>query len=343
MYYGRTRADVARRLAVALKAQEDGLSAPSDKLTFAAFVKKWVAALPGTVSPRTAYGYDCLLQRHAVPVIGKIPLTKLRASDVIEVYKVRREKGAAPRSVLHLHRVLFLALKFAERWGDVPRNVAALVDAPKVPRTEMQSLSSEQARQLLRAAAGDRHEALLTLALATGMRSGEVLGLTWKHVDLEHGAVRVVAALQPTADGLALSQPKTARSRRAIEIDPRVVIALRQHRAAQAMARRVAGDGWDAPIPDLVFTTPTGAPIDGRDLLRSWLRPLLARAGLPPIRFHDLRHSYASIALAEGVHPKVVQEALGHSTIAITLDLYSHTVPSLQHDAARTMGAALFG
>jgi integrase len=109
------------------------------------------------------------------------------------------------------------------------------------------------------------------------------------------------------------------------------------------MERRVAGDAWDAPIPDLVFATPTGTPIDGRELIRKWFRPLLKTAGLPPIRIHDLRHSYASIALARGVHPKVVQEALGHSTIAVTLDLYSHVVPSLQREAAKEMGAALFG
>jgi len=162
-------------------------------------------------------------------------------------------------------------------------------------------------------------------------------------MDLDRGAVGVVAALQPTAEGLALVEPKTSRSRRVIDIEPRVVMALRRHRAAQLMERRVAGEAWHAPIADLVFTTATGAPVDGRDLLRSWFRPLLVRAGLPPIRFHDLRHSYASIALAQGVHPKVVQEAMGHATIAVTLDLYSHVVPSLQREAARTMGAALFG
>jgi integrase len=138
-------------------------------------------------------------------------------------------------------------------------------------------------------------------------------------------------------------EPKTPRSRRVIEVEPRVAMVLRRHRAAQEMERRVAGPVWDGRIPDLVFTTPTGRPIDGRTLIKTWFRPLLAKAGLPPIRIHDLRHSYASIALTRGVHPKVVQEALGHSTIAVTLDLYSHVVPSLQREAAREMGAALFG
>lgn len=174
------------------------------------------------------------------------------------------------------------------------------------------------------------------------MRSGELLGLTWRAVDLERGAISVVASLQPTSRGLALVETKTNRSRRVIDIEPRVVAALRRHRAAQEMERRVAGAAWEGR-DDLVFTTTTAAPIDGRKLIRTWFRPLLAKAGLPPIRIHDLRHSYASIALARGVHPKVVQEALGHATIAVTLDLYSHVVPSLQREAAKEMGAALFG
>lgn len=206
----------------------------------------------------------------------------------------------------------------------------------------MRALSGEEARALLKVGEGDRLEAFLVLALSTGMRSGEMLGLTWRAVDFDRGAVSVVASLQPTATGeLVLMEPKTPRSRRVIDIEPRVVATLRRHRASQEMERRVAGEAWEQH--DLVFTNPTGAPIDGRHLIRAWFRPLLAQAGLPPIRIHDLRHSYASIALARGVHPKVVQEAMGHSTIAVTLDLYSHVVPSLQRDAAKEMGAALFG
>ena len=220
----------------------------------------------------------------------------------------------------------------------------ALVDAPKVTRTQFRCLTTEEARTLLKVAEGNRLEALLVLALSTGMRSGELLGLTWRAVDLDHGSIGVVSALQATTGGgLSLIEPKTPRSRRVIDVEPRVVASLRRHRAAQEMERRVAGEGWGSSIPDLVFTTATGAPLDGRLLIRSWFRPLLVKAGLPAIRIHDLRHSYASIALARGVHPKVVQEALGHSTIAVTLDLYSHVVPSLQREAAKEMGEALFG
>ena len=317
---------------------------PSDRQTFAQFVDRWVATVTPTLRPKTARNYKQLLRAHAVPIIGRIPLTKLRPTDLTRVYEQRRKDGAAPRSILHLHRTIFRCLRYAERWGDVARNVAALVDAPKVTRSDMRALSGEEARALLKVVEGDRLEALLILALSTGMRSGEMLGLTWRAIDFDHGSISVVASLQPNAaHQLVLMEPKTARSRRVIDIESRVVASLRRHRAAQAMERRVAGDAWAEPVPDLVFTTPTGAPIDGRTLIRTWFRPLLKKAGLPPIRIHDLRHSYASIALALGVHPKVVQEALGHSTIAVTLDLYSHVVPSLQREAAKEMGAALFG
>lgn len=173
------------------------------------------------------------------------------------------------------------------------------------------------------------------------MRCGELLGLTWRAVNLDRGSVSVVASLQPTPHGLDLVEVKTNRSRRVIEIEPRVIAVLRRHRAAQEMERRIAGSAWHER--DLVFTNELGSPIDGRSLIRQWFRPLLAKAGLPRIRIHDLRHSFASIALANGTHPKIVQEAMGHATIAVTLDLYSHTVPSLQREAASAMGRALFG
>lgn len=337
-----TRAEVAKKLGAAIKARNDGLPAPNDRQTFGQFVERWLAAVAPSLRPKTHYNYAQLLRGHAVPLIGKTPLTKLRPTDLSRVYDERRKTGAAPASVLHLHRAIFRCLRYAERWGDVVRNVAALVDAPKVRRREMPSLNAEEARRLLDVAKGDRLEAFLVVALSTGMRSGELLGLQWKGIDLERGRISVVASLQPnSAHELILMEPKTPRSRRNIDIEPRVAAALRRHKAAQEMERRVAGESWVEY--DLVFTTPGGAPIDGRHLIRAWFRPLLVKAGLPPIRIHDLRHSYASIALARGLHPKVVQEALGHSTIAVTLDLYSHVVPSLQREAAKEMGAALFG
>ncbi len=331
--YAATQAEVVTKLNAAAHATRRGVAVPLDRQTFGAFVECWLAVVRPSLRESTARRYGELL-RHAVRALGRTSLARLQPGDLQRLYDDRRKAGAAPRSVLHLHRVIHRALKDAERWGDVARNVARLVDAPKVTRSQMRALTAAEARSLLDAAHGDRLEAL-------GMRSGELLGLSWRAVDLDAGAVRVWASLQRTDAGLTLLEPKTARSTRQIDIEPRVVAALRRHRTAQLQERLAAGAAWRDD--DRVFCDQIGGPLDGRELLRSWFRPLLAKAGLPPVRFHDLRHSYASIALARGVHPKVVQEAMGHSTISVTLDTYSHVVPSLQRDAAREMGDALFG
>lgn len=339
--YGRTQEEVVAKLQAAAHAVRRGRALPLDRQTFAAFAERWQEAIRSTVRERTFDDYRALLA-HAVRILGRTSLAKLQPADLQRVYDERRKAGAAPRTVLHLHRAIYRCLRDAERWGDAARNVARLVDAPKAPQAEMHALTAEEARALLHAAEGDRLEALLVLALSTGARQGELLGLSWRDVDLDAGTIAIRVSLQPTSRGLALVEPKTARSRRRIEIEPRVVAALRRHRAAQLGERLRAGPAWEDR--GLVFCDEIGSPLDGRRLTQSWFRPLLLRAGLPrSVRFHDLRHSYASIALAQGVHPKVVQEALGHSTIAVTMDLYSHVVPSLQREAARTMGAALFG
>lgn len=339
-FTGPTQEAVVAKLTAAAAALRRGAVVPAERQTFAQFVARWEEAARSTVRERTFEGYSVLLGQ-AVAELGRIRLARLAPNDLMALYDKRRAAGAAPATVLHLHRAVYRCLRDAERWGDVARNVARLVDAPKVKRHEMRALSAEEARALLRAAEGSRLEALLVVALSTGARLGEMLALSWDDVDLEQGAIAIRASLVPTPRGLERHEPKTARSRRRIEIEPRVVAALRRHKARQAEERFTARELW--ANDGYVFCDEIGRPLDGRTIIRTWFRPLLAKAGLPRVRIHDLRHSYASIALAQGVHPKVVQEALGHSTIAVTLDLYSHVVPSLQRDAARTMGAALFG
>jgi integrase len=338
----KTRAEAARLLNSALKAAHDGLALPGSRQTFAQFVEKWLVAVGPTVKERTITGYATLLRTHALPPIGHMPLVKVQPADLQRLYEARRAAGAAPNTVRNLHRAVSKVLRDGVRWGDLSRNVASLVDAPRSGRTKMHALTAEEARALLLVAEGDRLQVLLLLALNTGMREGEVLGLTWRAVDLDAGTVSVVASLGPTKAGLALGTPKTKSSQRTIAIDGRVVAALRRRRTAQLEERLAAGPAWQEH--DLVFATKAGGPIWARVLLRDWFRPLLRRAGLPTaVRFHDLRHTFASIALARGIHPKIVQEMLGHSTIAVTLDIYSHVAPGLQRDAAREIGVALLG
>ena len=200
----------------------------------------------------------------------------------------------------------------------------------------MKTLSTEQARALLVAARGDRLEALYVLALTTGMRQGELLALRWRDVDLERGTLSVTGTLGwSKGAGLTISEPKTARSRRQLQLAAMAVTALRQHRASQA-AEILAAVTWDQAA-DLVFLNQAGRPMQASNLLRRSFFPLLASAGLPRIRFHDLRHTAATLLLARGVHPKIASEMLGHATVAFTLDVYSHVTETLQREAARTM------
>jgi integrase len=248
-------------------------------------------------------------------------------------------RGAAAASIKQLHAILHKMLKQALRWSVVPRNVADLVTPPRIPKREMHVLSADEARCLLKAARDEPLEALYLLALTTGMRQGELVALCWKDVDLASGSVRVQRTMHVIDGARQFSEPKSASSRRRIELTQTAIAALSRHRARQAEARLFAGSAWQDN--DLVFTNAVGEPIDATNLLRHRFYPLLAKAGLPKIRFHDLRHTAATLLMSEGIHAKIVSEMLGHSTIAITLDLYSHVTPTMQKEAARAMDGLL--
>jgi len=219
------------------------------------------------------------------------------------------------------------------------RNVASLATRPRIKRQEMVTLSPEETRSLLAAAAGDRLEALYVLAVTTGMRQGELLALRWRDVDLQTGMVQVRTTLQRSKDGFVFSEPKTDRSRRQVALTKVAVAALRRQRIAQAEERLRLGGMWEDN--DLVFANELGKPIEAGNLLRRSFWPLLERVGLSRIRFHDLRHTAATLMLGRGVHPKVVAEMLGHSQIAVTLDLYSHVTPTMQREATAALDAVL--
>jgi integrase len=233
--------------------------------------------------------------------------------------------------VVQLHRILHNALGQAARWDLVGRNVADLVKPPHVPRYEFTTLSPEQARQFLDAARGDRLEALYVLAITTGMRLGEVLRLRWREVDLNTRVVSIRGA-RPSEGGAG---PKTQRSRRPVVLTEVAAAALRRHRAAQAAERIRAGAAWQDR--DLVFANTVGGPLNPSNLRHRDFRRLLERAGLPRMRFHDLRHSAATLLLGMGIHPKIVSELLGHTQVSITLDVYSHVTATMQHQAVNAL------
>jgi len=329
---------VSAKLTTALKAKQDGLPIVSDQETVRTYLESWLVTVEPSVRPQTFRRYEQYVRLHSIPVIGSVRLSRLTPEHLQRLYSNRISAGLSPMSVRHLHAVLHNALGHAARWGKVARNVADLVSPLRAARLEMRTLSPEQARRLLDAAQGDRLEALYVLALTTGMRQGECLALRWQDVDLDGAVLSVTATLQRTKDGFALQEPKTARSRRQIVLTRHAVNALRQHRARQ-LEERLRCPYWQET--DLEFTTYVGTPIEARNLMRREFYPLLERAGLPAIRFHDLRHSAATLMLGSGVHPKVASEMLGHSQIAVTLDLYSHVTPTMQAQAAEAMDALL--
>ena len=281
------------------------------------------------------------MRLQAIPEIGRVQLKALSPEHLNRLYATWAERGLSPTTLSHLHTVLHTALAQAVKWNYVPRNVTELVKKPKMAHREMAVLSRDQAQRLLETARGDRNEALYVVALSTGMRQGELLALRWKDVNLDRGTAQVVATLQPTPEGLRISEPKTKSSRRQVQLTPMAIDALRRHRTAQNTERLALGSAWEDN--DLVFANAVGKPILASTLIRLSFAPLLKRAGLPRIRFHDLRHTAATLLLEQGVHPKMVSAMLGHSTIAITLDLYSHVTDTMHKDATAAMQNILTG
>ena len=337
--YGDTRKEVAEKLKVVLRDQQQGLPIAAERLTVAACLSRWLAdVVKGTVRPTTYTSYEGTVRLHIVPTLGRIELSKLTAQHVTALLNAKGEAGLSPRSVKYIRTVLRVALNQAVKWNLVVRNVVTLVPTPRVERHEAMAFTPEQARRFLEAIRGERLEALYSVALALGLRQGEALALHWSDVNLDAGTLRVRHALQRVDGKLSLVQPKTEQSRRTIDLPPPTVAALRAHWERQMEERQVAGTRWKEH--GLVFTTKIGTPLEKGNVFK-WFKKMLEAADLPDMRFHDLRHCCASLLLAQNVHPKVVQEILGHSQIAMTLDLYSHVIPSVKKDAAALMGTLL--
>jgi integrase len=326
-----TKAAATAALSDAIVQRNKGNPVIESRATVAEYLADWLETVsrPNT-GPRTYLRYRQLVEQHAIPAIGRLRLTRLTPRDLQKLYN---DKGAtlAPRTVGHLHRCLHTALANAVRWGLVSRNVADVVRPPKVPRTEHAIWNAEQCQRFVTAVQGDPLEAYYLLSLTTGMRPGELRGLRWTDLDLARGTLRLQRTLlRLPGQGWVEQEPKTHQAR-AISLPALAVESLQRHRVAQLQARLAAGERWQDM--GLVFANSVGRPIEPQNILRRSFVPLLERAGLPRIRVYDLRHSAASLLLALGVHPKVVQELLGHSTIRLTMDTYSHSVPTLQASA----------
>ena len=341
--YGKTRREVHDRLTKIQRDIAEGRPVVNERVTVAEYMHRWLYEVAKQrTRPMTFRGYEHLVRLHILPALGRIRVAKLSPQHVHSlITRKTREGRLAPRTIQYMHSVLRAALNQAVRWRMVHYNAAALVSAPGWTRLEPNVLTPEEARRLLDAARGDRLEALYSAALALGLRQGEALGLKWGDVDLDTGILRVRRAAQRIPhQGTQLVETKTARSRRSLVIPPMVISALRSHRARQNLERLAAGERWIDN--DLVFPSRLGTLADGPNITHRFRR-LLKKAGLPPMRFHDLRHACASLLLVQGVHPRVVMEILGHSQISLTMNTYSHVLPTLQREAADRMEAALSG
>jgi integrase len=335
--YGKTRKEVAEKLKVLLRDQQQGVPVAVERQSVEQFLTRWLeeAAKPA-VRPRTYDSYALVIRLYLVPALGRYQLAKLTPEQVQTTLNELLARGLSPRTVSYARAVLRRALNQALRWGRVARNVAALTEPPRAKRHEITPLTREQGRVLLDAARGTRHEALYRVALALGLRMGEILGLRWQDVDLEGGSLSVAVALQRRKGSRELVEPKTTRSKRTMPLPPVLVAALRAHRARQLAERLAAGPAWQDW--GLVFPSTIGTPIEPRNLTRHF-KSLLQGAGLPDVRFHDLRHSCASLLVAQGVHPRMIMAYLGHSQIGLTMNTYAHVLPEAQREVAALMEA----
>ena len=339
--YGKTRRGVSDRLRKIRSDVAEGRPVMNERLTMAEYLNRWLYEVAKQrTRPMTWRGYEHLVRLHILPTLGRVPLAKLTPQHVHSLVTQKvREGRLSPRTIQYMHSVLRAALNQAVRWRMVHYNAAAMVSTPRVTRREVSVLTPANARILLNAARGDRLEALYSVALALGLRQGEALGLKWADINFETGVLRVCRASQRVPHlGTQLVETKTERSRRTLVMPPMVINALCAHRGRQVIERLAAGGRW--VDLDLVFPSERGTLADGPNVTHRFHK-LLKRAGLPAMRFHDLRHACASLLLVQGVHPRVVMETLGHSQISLTMNTYSHVLPILQREAADRMEAAL--
>ncbi|MEX2535805.1 MAG: tyrosine-type recombinase/integrase [Trueperaceae bacterium] len=334
-----TKKDAEKVLTVMLRKLDTGelLHEPT-RLTVKEYLMHWLetAAKP-KLTARTLDDYTGVLERYVYPALGSRKLPKLAPVEIQTLYskmlapKDKDGMGLTPRTVINTHRVLSSALKQAVKWRMLSQNVCQYVDLPRQQKTEMQALSEEEATRFLKTAKSDRLYPLFALMLGTGLRPGEALALMWKDIDPMTGSLTVQRALESVRGKTSFKAPKTPRSRRNIKLSGNLVKLLLDHKVQQELER------------ELVFPSADATPLNGRNVVNRHFKPLLKAANLPEsVRLYDLRHTHATLLLKAGVHPKIVSERLGHSSIALTLDTYSHVLPGMQDEAASKLDAMLF-
>ena len=333
--------DAEKELRAMLTRIEGGARVKPTKMTVGEYLKSWLRDYVATnTAPSTADGYSDIVRAHIIPALGSLPLTALQPSHIqayyghmLELGRRDGKGGLSAQTVKHHHRVLYEALKHAVKHGVLIRNVAEAVDPPRPDGKEMATLEPDDVHPLLNAARETPYYTLFYTAIYTGLRRSELLGLRWRDVDLDLATLSVVQTLHHVPKkGYIFREPKTKHGRRLVDLSPSLAILLREHRTNQELERTLLGRLL--MLVDLVFCYPDGTPLPPNSVTKAFHR-LAKSVGISGIRLHDLRHTHATLMLRQGVHPKVVSERLGHSSVAITLDTYSHVLPGIQAAAAQ--------
>jgi integrase len=345
----RTRKEAQAAMSKVLVSVEEHSYVTPTKLTVREYLRKeWLPAIEATIRATTYRSYVQHVDCHICPHIGPVKLEKLTGATINGLYaklaqsgKRDGRSGLSALTIRHVHAVLHRALKDAVRWGRLTRNPIEAADPPRVAGSghEMKTWSGAQLATFLEATRDDRLHGLWHLLALTGMRRGEALGLRWEDVDLEQGRLSVRRALIPNGKTVVLSEPKTARGRTVVALDPGTVDVLKAQAAKQLEEQREWNDS--ASDSSYIFTKEDGTAYHPEVVSRCF-RQAVKRALLPEIRLHDLRHTHATLALRAGIHPKVVSERLGHATVSITLDTYSHAIPAMQEEAAAKIAELVF-
>jgi integrase len=327
--YGKTKAEVQRKLANIRRELDSGMLPDPSAITVRQYLDLWLDDKNGSLRPTTIRRYKTTLNCILQPMLGHLALQKLQPLDVQKMLNHLRAEGSSRRNMELAYVNLNTALNDAVKLGYLTRNPCDGVTKPRSTKGVVQVLSIEEVGRFLAAARDDRLYALYQLALATGMRQGELFALHWEHVDLKRAFLNVVHQLQNIRGAIELVPPKSAKGRRRIDLDTRTIAVLKQHR------QRMLKEGKPH---ELVFRAPNGGFLRRSNFIQRSFRKVLSQAGIEkPIRFHDLRHTAATLLLRQGVHAKIVQERLGHANIAMTLDIYSHVLPSMQAGAVEQL------
>lgn len=342
-----TKKDAEKKLAELLHQLDVGIFTKSDKTTLADYLERWLKEYCGpNLAPRTAEGYQYIVRSHLIPTLGKITLTQLKPEHIQRMYSEKLSTGRqdgkgglSNRSVRYCHVTLHKALQLALKLGMISRNPTDVVEPPRVYRREMQTMNEYDIHIFLEFAKSTIYYPIFYLALFTGMRRSELLALRWSDIDLLGCQLSVNRTIHQLHNGdIVFRQPKTDKGRRQIALSPSTILVLKEHREAQDKQKKALG--LTVLEDALVFTRADGRPMLPDSVTHAW-KKLSGRTGLKGIRLHDARHTHASLMLKQGVHPKVVQERLGHASIQVTLDTYSHVAPGIQQAAANRFDEVL--